>query len=93
MLALISFLGIVLLSFAVLGYLLRNRLTQFPALSLFQNKKVVVYLVLAGSFMTLSNQLFFYSRFGHQYYLVYPTGGWSIVFTSIIKLRWFATIQ
>lgn len=93
MLALISFLGIVLLSFAVLGYLLRNRLTQFPALSLFQNKKVVVYLVLAGSFMTLSNQLFFYSRFGHQYYLVYPTGGWSTVFTSGIKLRWFATIQ
>lgn len=93
MLALISFLGIVLLSFSVLGYLLRNRLTQFPALSLFQNKKVVVYLVVVGSFMTLSNQLFFYSRFGHQYYLVYPTGGWSTVFTSGIKLRWFATIQ
>lgn len=93
MLALISFLGIVLLSFAVLGYLLRNRLIQFPVLSLFQNKKVVVYLVVIGSFMTLSNQLFFYSRFGHQYYLVYPTGGWSTVFTSGIKLRWFATIQ
>lgn len=93
MLALISFLGIVLLSVALLGYLLRNRLIQFPVLSLFQNKKVVFYLVAIGSFMTLSNQLFFYSRFGHQYYLVYPTGGWSTVFTSGIKLRWFATIQ
>lgn len=41
----------------------------------------------------MSNQLFFYSRFGHQYYLVYPTGGWSTVFTSGIKFRWFATIQ
>ena len=93
MLALISFLGIVLLSAALLGYFLRNRLTQFPVLSLFQNKKVVLYLVAIGSFMTLSNQLFFYARFGHQYYLVYPTGGWSTVFTSGIKLRWFATIQ
>lgn len=93
MLALISFLGVVLLLVAGLGYLLRNRLTHFPAFSLFQNKKLVTYLIAIGSFMTLSNQLFFYSRFGHQYYLVYPTGGWSTVFTSGIKLRWFATIQ
>jgi hypothetical protein len=46
-----------------------------------------------GMFLTLSNYLFFYSRFGHQYYLVYPTGGWSTVFTSGFKFRWFATIQ
>lgn len=93
MFALISFFGIVLLLVAVLGYLFRNRFAQVPLFTLFQNKKLVLYLVAIGSFMTLSNQLFFYSRFGHQYYLVYPTGGWNTVFTSGIKLRWFATIQ
>lgn len=93
MFALISFVGFVLLLAATIGYLLRTRFPQFPFLSIFQNRRLVVYMVAIGSFMALSNQLFFYSRFGHQYYLVYPTGGWSTVFTSGIKLRWFATIQ
>ncbi len=93
MLATISFFGIVLLVVALAGFLLRNRAAQIAGLSVFQNKRLVTSLIVIGSLMALSNQLLFYSRFGHQYYLVYPTGGWSTVFTSGIKLRWFATIQ
>ena len=75
MLALISFFGFLLLLFAVFGYLFRNRLNRFTFLSFLQSKRLMMYLIVAGSFLSLFNQLFFYSRFGHQYYLVYPTGG------------------
>ncbi|MBS1554848.1 MAG: SPFH domain-containing protein [Bacteroidota bacterium] len=96
MFAFISFIGIILLMVVVAGFFLRNRLPQIPILSFlsfFQNRTLVLALGGGALFLALSNSLFFYSRFGHQYYLVYPTGGWSTVFSSGIKLRWFATIQ
>lgn len=92
MLALISFIGTVLFVVLLAGYLLRSRL-QYSLLSVFNNKSVTLALFVVAALMALSNSLLFYSRFGHQYYLVYPTGGWSTVFSSGIKLRWFATIQ
>ena len=92
MFALISVLGILLLIALTAGYLLRNRF-QVGFLTLFQNPRRVLYLYSIAAFLALSNYLFFYARFGHQYYLVYPTGGWSTVFSSGIKFRWFATIQ
>ncbi|MBX7124162.1 MAG: hypothetical protein K1X47_00595 [Cyclobacteriaceae bacterium] len=75
---------------------MRNRLPQgqlFSFLSIFQNKPLILAAMTVAALMALSNSLFFYARFGHQYYLVYPTGGWSTVFSSGIKFRWFATIQ
>src|ERR1044071_2250352 len=92
MFSFISFIGIVLLVVLVVGYLLRNRF-QMSFMQMFQNKRRVMYLAVLAMFLVFSNQLFFYARFGHQYYLVYPTGGWSTVFTSGIKFRGFATIQ
>jgi hypothetical protein len=92
MLALTSFIGVVLILVVLAGFVMRSRFTTAP-LNVFQDNAKVVTLLIAGIFLALSNSLFFYSRFGHQYYLVYPTGGWSTVFSSGIKLRWFATIQ
>ncbi|MFZ6012024.1 MAG: SPFH domain-containing protein [Bacteroidota bacterium] len=92
MLLAFSIVGILLILAVLVGYALRNRFTTGP-FSIFQDSKKVVVLLGLGVFLTLSNSLFFYSRFGHQYYLVYPTGGWSTVFSSGVKFRWFATIQ
>ncbi len=92
MLALLSFVGVLLTVIVLAGFVLRSRFTTGP-LIFFQNKAKVITLLIAGIFLALSNSLFFYARFGHQYYLVYPTGGWSTVFTSGFKFRWFATIQ
>lgn len=92
MLALISFAGVLLLIAVIAGFLFRSRL-PLSVQGIFQDKAKMITLLFAGLFLALSNSLFFYSRFGHQYYLVYPTGGWSTVFSSGIKFRWFATIQ
>lgn len=92
MLALFSFLGVVLIIIVLAGYAFRSRFTTAP-FSLFQDPVKVVILLSLGVFLALSNSLFFYSRFGHQYYLVYPSGGWNTVFSSGFKFRWFATIQ
>jgi hypothetical protein len=92
MLAVISFIGVLLIFGVLAGFLLRTRFTAGPFMIFHDNLKVTV-LLSAGLFLALSNSLFFYSRFGHQYYLVYPTGGWSTVFSSGFKFRWFATIQ
>ncbi len=81
-----------LLITTAVGYLFRNRF-QWSFLQIFQNKRRVITLAAVALFLALSNQLFFYARFGHQYYLVYPTGGWSAVFSSGIKFRGFASIQ
>jgi hypothetical protein len=92
MLETLSFFGVLLMLGAVAGYALRNRVTFFP-MTFFQNGRNVLFLMGVGAFLFLSNWLFFYSRFGHQYYLVYPTGGWNTISTSGVKFRWFATIQ
>lgn len=92
MFSLISFIGIVMLIALAVGYLLRNRL-QLSVAPVFQNKRRMLYLMSFALLLALSNELFFYARFGHQYYLVHPTGGWSTVFSSGIKFRGFATIQ
>jgi hypothetical protein len=92
MLEILSFIGVLLIIFALVAYVLRGRFTT-GFLSLFKDGRKTLMVVGLGLFLALSNSLFFYSRFGHQYYLVYPTGGWSTVFTSGIKFRWFATIQ
>jgi hypothetical protein len=89
----ISLIGFVLLIVIAVGFVLRNRFPQFPIASYFQNRRLVFSAIVTAAFMAISNQLFFYSQFGHQYYLVYPTGGWSTVFTSGIKFRWFASVQ
>lgn len=93
MLAALSFIGVVLILVVLAGYVFQNRFSNSPVNGLFRDKLKVIVLLGAGLFLALSNSLFFYSRFGHQYYLVYPTGGWSTVFSSGIKFRWFATIQ
>jgi hypothetical protein len=92
MLALISFAGVLLIFAVIAGLLFHSRL-PVSVQGIFQDKAKMTTLFFAGIFLALSNSLFFYSRFGHQYYLVYPTGGWSTVFSSGIKFRWFATIQ
>jgi hypothetical protein len=89
----ISLIGFVLLVVIAVGFIFRNRFPQVPIASYFQNKRLVFMAIGVSAFMAISNQLFFYSQFGHQYYLVYPTGGWSTVFTSGIKFRWFASVQ
>jgi hypothetical protein len=92
MLDVLSLLGIVLIIFVLVGYVLRNRF-NFPGKGMLTDPRKILVLLALGVFLTVSNYLFFYSRFGHQYYLVYPTGGWSTVFSSGFKFRWFATIQ
>ncbi len=92
MLEVLSFIGILLIIATVIGFLLRGRFTTFP-FNVFADTKKVIVLLSIGFFFAISSSLFFYSRFGHQYYLVYPTGGWSTVSTSGVKFRWFATIQ
>lgn len=92
MLAILSFVGVLLIIAVLAGFVLRNRFNTSP-LNIFQDNAKVMTLLFAGIFLAMSNSLFFYSRFGHQYYLVYPTGGWSTVFSSGFKFRWFATIQ
>jgi hypothetical protein len=92
MLDALSFLGILLVIFALAGYLFRDRFI-FTRFAFLQDRRKVLFAVVIGAFLTLSNYLFFYSRFGHQYYLVYPTGGWNTVSSSGFKFRWFATIQ
>ncbi len=92
MLAFSSVVGVLLILVVLAAFVLRNRFTTGPFSMLKDNKRVMILLIV-GALLALSNQLFFYSRFGHQYYLVYPTGGWSTVFTSGFKFRWFATIQ
>jgi hypothetical protein len=92
MLAVTSFIGVLLILVVLAGFLLRSRFTTGPQMIFHDNLKVMVLLG-AGLFLALSNSMFFYSRFGHQYYLVYPTGGWNTVFSSGFKFRWFATIQ
>jgi hypothetical protein len=92
MLDALSFLGILLVIFALAGYLFRDRFI-FTRFAFLYDRRKVLFAVVIGAFLTLSNYLFFYSRFGHQYYLVYPTGGWNTVSSSGFKFRWFATIQ
>jgi hypothetical protein len=92
MLAITSFVGVLLLIVIAVGFLLRSRVPM-ALQPFFQDKGKMIILIIAALFLALSNSLFFYSRFGHQYYLVYPTGGWSTVFSSGFKFRWFATIQ
>jgi len=92
MLGALSFMGMLLVVAILLGYAFRNRFTVGP-LTLLKDFKTTMILLAVAVFLALSNSLFFYSRFGHQYYLVYPTGGWNTVSTSGIKFRWFATIQ
>lgn len=92
MLETLGFLGVVLIVCVLAGAILRNRL-PVNLRPVFQNSRTVIALLGIGLFFSVSNWLFFYSRFGHQYYLVYPTGGWSTVSSSGFKFRWFATIQ
>lgn len=92
MLEVFSFIGILLIIVSIIGFLLRGRLTT-PPFNFFSDSKKIAIVFGIGFFLAISNSLFFYSRFGHQYYLVYPTGGWSTVSTSGVKFRWFATIQ
>jgi hypothetical protein len=92
MLETISFLGFLLIVAVLTGTIFSGRFNTFP-FPLLRDRRRVVVLLGVGAFLALSNWLFFYSRFGHQYYLVYPSGGWSTVSSSGIKLRWFATIQ
>ena len=92
MLDILSIIGFLLMILVLIGTILRNRFA-FPGQRLLADSRTVIMLLLVGAFLAVSNYLFFYSRFGHQYYLVYPTGGWSTVFSSGFKLRWFATIQ
>ena len=74
MLGAMSFIGILLMLGVLAGYVLRK---QFIVFSFLQNSRKALILFGVGAFFALGNWLFFYSRFGHQYYLVYPTGGWS----------------
>jgi hypothetical protein len=92
MLALCSVIGVLLILIVLAAFLLRSRITN-PSMTFLRDPKKLLILLGLGVFLSLSDSLFFYSRFGHQYYLVYPTGGWSTVFTSGFKFRWFATIQ
>lgn len=52
---------------------------------------------LIGLLLSLSSWMFFYSKQGHQYYLVYPVKlfgpGWKTFYDPGIKFRWFATVQ
>lgn len=92
MLGALGFLGVLLILYVLAGLVIRNRV-NFPLFSLIKSGRTAIILVAIGLLMSLSNWLFFYSRFGHQYYLVYPTGGWNTISTSGFKFRWFATIQ
>jgi hypothetical protein len=92
MLEAVSVIGFLLILVVLAGFFLRDRFTTGP-LSIFKDRNKTMAVFLFAVFLSMSNWLFFYSRFGHQYYLVYPTGGWSTVFSSGIKFRWFATIQ
>lgn len=92
MLGALTFLGVMLILAVLASFVLRNRYSAFIP-SFLKDQRKALALLLFGLFLSLSNWLFFYARFGHQYYLVYPTGGWNTVFSSGIKFRWFATIQ
>lgn len=92
MLQALNVFGILLILGVVAGYFLSFRF-NLPGLAFLKDPRKVLIMLGIGVFLSLSNWLFFYSRFGHQYYLVYPTGGWSTVSSSGIKFRWFATIQ
>lgn len=92
MLGALNFFGILLILVVLAGYVVSNRFA-IKELSFLRDKRKALLLLGIGIFFSLSNWLFFYSRFGHQYYLVYPTGGWNTVFSSGFKFRWFATIQ
>ncbi|AYB30305.1 SPFH domain-containing protein [Chryseolinea soli] len=92
MLGALSFIGMLLIPAILIGYVFRNRFTIGP-LTLLKDFKTTMILLVVAVVLAMSNSLFFYSRFGHQYYLVYPTGGWNTVSSSGIKFRWFATIQ
>lgn len=58
-----------------------------------ENLKLSVALTVVFLFLSLFNWLFFYAQQGHQYYLVYPNGAWSTVYTPGFKVRMFARIQ
>lgn len=92
MLALISILGVLLIVAVLAALVFRSRFST-GTFSFVQDRRKVAFILAFALFLALSDSLFFYARFGHQYYLVYPTGGWSTVFSSGIKFRWFATIQ
>ncbi|HEY5750891.1 MAG TPA: hypothetical protein VIU12_32735 [Chryseolinea sp.] len=92
MLGALSFIGMLLIPAILIGYVFRNRFTIGP-LTILKDFKTTMILLVVAVVLAMSNSLFFYSRFGHQYYLVYPTGGWNTVSSSGIKFRWFATIQ
>lgn len=92
MLEALSFLGLLLILAVLAGYLL-TKYFRVESLAFLRDTKKVLFILSIAVFLALSNWLFFYSRVGHQYYLVYPTGGWNTVFSSGIKFRWFATIQ
>ena len=92
MLGALIFIGMLLITAILIGYVFRNRFTIGP-LTLLKDFKTTMILLAVAVVLAMSNSLFFYSRFGHQYYLVYPTGGWNTVSSSGIKFRWFATIQ
>jgi len=92
MLEALNVIGILLILGVLAGYVFASRF-NVQGISFLKDKRKVLVLLGFGLIMSMSNWLFFYSRFGHQYYLVYPTGGWNTVFTSGFKFRWFATIQ
>lgn len=58
-----------------------------------KNKSKLLIIVGVALLLSLSNWLFFYSSQGYQYYLVYPTGGWTVVDQPGFHLRMFSKIQ
>lgn len=55
--------------------------------------KLQLSLLVFGILLALTSFLFFYAQQGHQYYLVYPNGAWSTVYTPGFKIRFFSRIQ
>jgi hypothetical protein len=94
MLAFLSFIGILLLIAVVVAKVLPSAWTKnIAVLDKLSNPKVFFGVLGFAIFLSLFNWLFFVARQGHQYYLVYPTGGSSTVFSTGLKFRGFAVIQ
>lgn len=62
-------------------------------INLKRKPKLVIILGAVGLFLILADYLFFYSKQGHQYYLVYPSGDWGTHYEPGFKWRGFARIQ
>lgn len=92
MLIFFTILGILIL-IGALALLIIPIIDDDDTFNLRRFKVLSLVLIPVGLFCSLSSGIFFYATPGHQYYIIYPTGGETAVMKSGYRMKWFGKVQ